>query len=296
MAAGAAAIVILGGGVWFAVTRLHLASPAGAGGPNDTRVVTNGAVPAVSPVSPANSAGPPADPFAGTPADNWAVGAAGIVTPQASPVGQYSTAQVEYAYQTTKKLLDAAALDKRTLLGGAPTAFATLLSRPNRTQFIGDLNKIGLDKKGISVSSRAEVVSFAPGTTKLIGSVIKVHGMMSARATTDTQGARVLEVNVNYLVAYPVEPPRAPGDWMRIVAHFDGNVMFGDWSGAQTSFEPWWELGPSMAGARCSMPDGYVHPDFPNGPQSTVKPSGPAIDPYSLRQDNSAACRRTTGT
>lgn len=296
VAAWAGAIVVLGGAVGFAVTQLHLGSPASAGGPDDTQVVTNGAVPPTSPVSAPSVSGPPANPFASTPSDHWADGAAGIVPPQAKPVGQYSTAQVKYAYETTRKLLAAAALDKQTLLGGAPTAFADLLSRPGRTQFTGDLNKIGLNK-GVTTSSREQVVSFAPGTTKLIGSVIKVHGTMSAHATTDSYGARILKVDVNYLIAYPVEPPRAPGDWMRIVAHFDGDVEFGDWAGARTSFEPWWQASPSVAGARCATPDGYAHPDFPNGPPDKVQPTGPAIDPYSMQHDNgTAGCEETTGT
>lgn len=72
--------------------------------------------------------GPPADPYAGTPADQWANGAAGIVLPAARPIGGFTTAQVESAHQTTRKLLIAADLDKTTLLGGAPTAFADLLT------------------------------------------------------------------------------------------------------------------------------------------------------------------------
>lgn len=297
VAAWAGAIVVLGGALGFAVTQLHPGTSASAGGPDDTQVVTNGAVPATSPVSAPSVPGPPADPFAGTPSDHWADGAAGIVLPHPKPAGQYSTAQVKYAYETTRKLLAAAALDKQTLLGGAPTAFADLLSRPGRTQFTGGLNKIGLDNNGVTISSRAQLVSFAPGTTKLIGSVIKVHGTMSAQATTDSKGTPVLKVNVNYLVVYPVEPPRAPGDWMRLVAHFDGDVNFGDWAGAETSFEPWWQANPSVAGARCATPDGYMHPDFPSGPPDKVQPSGPVIDPYSLRQDNkTTACGQTTGT
>ena len=297
VAAWAGAIVVLGGALGFAVTQVHLGSSASAGGPDDTQVVTNGAVPATSPVSAPSVSGPPADPFAGTPSDHWADGAAGLALPQAKPVGQYSTAQVKYAYETTRKLLAAAALDKQTLLGGAPTAFADLLSRPDRTRFTGGLNKIGLDNKDASTSSREWVVSFAPETTKLIGSVIKVHGTMSAHATTDSYGARVLKVEVNYLIVYPVEPPRTPEDWMRLVAHFDGDVEFGDWAGAETSFEPWWQASPSVAGARCGTPDGYAHPDFPSGPPDKIQPSGPAVDPYSMQHDNGAAgCQQTTGT
>jgi hypothetical protein len=119
---------------------------------------------------------------------------------------------------------------------------------------------------------------------------------MSARAITDEYGARVLEVEVNYLVAYAVEPPKAPQDWMRVVAHFTGHITFGDWSGAQTPFEPWWTLSHGVAGARCSMPDGYVHPDFPRGPADKVQPSGPAVDPYSLQQQIQVGCGLTTGT
>lgn len=296
VAAAVALIVILGGGAWAASTRLHLWPAVATGGPNDTQVITNGAVPTGSAVSTASASGPPADPFAGTPAVGWADGAAGIVVPAAGPVGEYSKAQVEYAYQTTKKLLDAAALDRQTLLGGAPTAMASLLSRPDRTQFIKDLNKIGLNKNGSPVSSRADLVTFAPGSTALIGSVIKVHGTMSAHTATDSYGVRVLDVKINYLFVYPVEPPKAPQDWTRVVAHFDGDVWFGDWSGAQTSFAPWWETGPSVANVRCAMADGYVHPYYPNSVPDKVKPSGPAINPYSLQQEISVGCGQITGT
>lgn len=46
--------------------------------------------------------GPPADPFSGTPADRWGDGATGIVLPSARPVGGYTAAQVESAYEKTR--------------------------------------------------------------------------------------------------------------------------------------------------------------------------------------------------
>ena len=52
----------------------------------------------------------------------------GIVLPAAGPVGEYTAAQVESAYVMTRKLLAAAFLDQKTLLGGQPTAFADLLT------------------------------------------------------------------------------------------------------------------------------------------------------------------------
>lgn len=290
---GLAAIVLVGGGTFAYLRFGH--SP---GGPDDTRTIAHGSVPTgLKTTAPRTDSGPPADPFGGTPADKWANGAAGITIPAAKPIGRYSAAQVEDAYETTKKLLAAAALDPRTLNGGAPTAFARLLTQQQRNQFLADLGKTVLDKHGLPVSSRAEVTSFAPGTTKLIGSVIKVHGTMTAHASTDDHGQPVLAVIINYRIAYPVEPPKDPRDWMRVVSSFTGPVQFGDWSEAESPFEPWWNPTSGNAGARCGMKDGFIHPDYPNGPADTTPEKGPLVHPYALNDGPSPdACAQTTGT
>lgn len=283
------AVVILFGAILFAYFRFVHSPASSAGGPNDIQVVTNGAVPPTTPVSPLTQSGPPSDPFQDTPADKWPDGAAGIVVPAARPVGGYSASQVGYAYETTKKLLTAAALNEQTLLGGAPTAFADLLTTRQHASFVADLDKIGVDK-----SSRGYVMSFAPGTTKLIGSAIKVHGSMKARVATDN-GNHVLDIDVNYLVTYAVEPPRAPSDWMRVVAHFVGPVEFGNWDQATTPFTPWWSPAIFVAGERCDSRDGFVHPEYPAGPSDSVRPSGHPIDPYSSKEPPKG-CTATTGT
>ncbi len=275
-----------------------------AGGTNDTLTVRNGAVPsagpsATAPRSAAPSAvvlsGPPTDPFAGTPAQDWADDAAGIVPPPAAPVGGFTAARVAAAYQTTKKLLIAAFLDRRTLLGGAPAAFADLLSRQQRTQFVADLDKIGLDSHGGSLSTRGWVVSFAPHTALLVGPVIKVYGVMSAHPGTD-HGRAVLDVDVNYRFVYPVEPPGTPADWMRIVGQVHGPVEFGDWAQASTPFEPWVLFSVAEAGGRCDVHDGYVHPDYPNSAAQTVRPSGRPVDPYSMATPRWTDCQAVTRT
>jgi hypothetical protein len=103
-------------------------------------------------------------------------------------------------------------------------------------------------------------------------------------------------VDVNYRVAYAVEPPKAPADWMRIVAQFNGPVHFGDWTDSETPFEPWWDVGLGVAGGRCGSKDGFVHPDFPSGPADTTPVHGKAINPYSLGDNGPAGCGATTGT
>ena len=297
--AGVVVVAVAGFFGWHQVSR-----PV-AGGPNDTAVVSNGAVPPTSAAptpSPSASAarpssGPPADPFAGTPGDRWADGAAGIVIRAAAPHGPFTASEVAAAYVTTRKLLIAQNLDRTTLLGGAPTAFADVLAAQQRTQFTTGLDKIGLDKTGFPLSTRSWVASFAPGTASLIGTVIKVNGTMSARSGKD-QGQSVLVIDVNYRFVYAVEPPHAPADWMRIVGQVTGYFQFDTLQDPGGALQPWdVSAFPSEAGIRCASDDGYMHPDYPSGPPDKVRPSGAPIDPYSLNNPaNQGVCQSATRT
>jgi hypothetical protein len=283
-------------------------APASASGTADSDLTLNGA-PAISgfgspprtiaPHSPLT--GPSSDPFAGTPADHWGDGAAAIVLPAAVPVGGYTAAQVESAYVMTRKLLAAAFLDRKTLLGGQPTSFADLLTSQQETWFLGGLDKKGVDKQGNELSTRSLVMAFAPGTTQLIGSVIKVHGTMRAQAATDN-GQNVLDIDTDYIFVYPVQPPHRPTAWMRVVAQASWTVSFGDWAAGATSFEPWLNDGGSdVAGTECGTTDGYQRPDYPDTSAAGTQPSpsGSPIDPYALGHSegsSSLQCRATTGT
>ena len=236
----------------------------------------------LSPVAPlTQSDGSPADPFASTPADSWADGAAGIVIPAAKPVGPFSAAQVATAYATVKKLLTADLLDKKTILGGPPTAYAQFLTTQQRSQFLAGLNTRGTQKNGEPLSTRRWVVSFAPGSAELIGSVLKVHGGMTAQAIHES-GTVVLAINVDYIVTYPIEPPGQPSDWMRVVAHQYGLFAFAPWDDPGGPLEPWDQTIVGTAGDQCGSTDGYLHPDYPSlrlTPGAAGTP-GPTVNPY----------------
>jgi hypothetical protein len=133
---------------------------------------------------------------------------------------------VQAAYDTTSQLLIAAHLDLQTLNGGAPVAYANVLQPDVRSIFWVGLNKVGVDKDGFPLSTRAWVTSFAPGTTRLIGNVIKVHGTMSTQteASPNLSGGEALDIVVNYRFVYPVEPPGSPDAWMRVVGIVTGTV------------------------------------------------------------------------
>ena len=225
----------------------------------------------VSNLNPA-MAGAPADPFAGTPADQWADGAAGIVIPVAKPVGPFSASQVAAAYAATKRLLIAQALDKQTLAGGAPTAFADLLTPSARSQFLSGLNVRGAYRTGQSRSSRSYVESFAPGTAELIGSVIKVKASMSGQTLRES-GMLVLAINVSELATYPIERPGDPSTWMRVVADVYGSFSFAHWDNQSGPLQPWDQTVVANSGVQCPMTDGWVHPAYPS--LQAVPASGP---------------------
>jgi hypothetical protein len=296
LVSGVIAIALLA--VGGAITWSHFQSSPSA--LNDTQPVRNGPVPSssVSVASPYVAVGPPADPFTGTPADHWADGAAGIVVPSARSHGEFTAAQVQAAYQDTRKILIAGNLDWPTLRGGSPTAFADLLTSRQRGDFIKGLDKIGLDKQGFPLSTRDWVMSFAPRTTSFVTTVVKVHGSMSAGETV-LAGRTALRVQVDYLFVYVIEPPGRPADWMRIVTQDYGDVYFAQWDDPSGPLEPWVEIGISPAGGLCGMSDGYVHPAYPTGARSKVQPSGSTLNPYSAAPPPTSStyvCHPTTGT
>jgi hypothetical protein len=285
----AAAIAIFAGGGVFAWHYF-------AG--KETGSVIGTAAPAEGALSPfkSHAGGPPADPFAGTQADRWADGAAGITVPAAASIGSYTVGQVAAAYATTRKLLIAQNLDRATLLGGSPAAFAHLLITQQRNYFTAGLGKTGLHKDGSAISTRIMVTSFAPGTTALIGNVIKVRGTMTSREST-AQGRAVLDIDVSYHFVYAVEPPYAPADWMRVVMQIGGHVEFAQWQDPGGLLQPWFALTSFQAGTFCGETDGFIHPDYPSSLPAKVQPSGAPVDPYAVHAKiPPTGCHLVTGT
>jgi len=242
-------------------------------------------------------AGASADPFLGTPANDWADGAAGIVAPPAEPVGGFTGAQVAAAYATTGELVAAASLDRQTLLGGPPVALERLLTAGQRATFKAGLSAQGLGKDGRPLSTRSWVASFAPGTAQLDRGVIKVSGTMDAVAVTES-GRQVLRVEVNYAFVYAVEPPHDTTDWIRVITRQHGSVDFARWDDPHGALEPWVKtVVDPLSGVACAPADGYIHPAYPSGGSTAAEQSRLVIQPYSRALPTaSAACPSTRGS
>jgi hypothetical protein len=242
-------------------------------------------------------AGAAADPFLGTPANDWADGAAGIVAPPAEPVGGFTAAQVAAAYATTGELVATASLDRQTLLGGQPAAFERLLTARQRATFTAGLGAHGVGKDGRPLSTRSWVASFAPGSAQLDGGVIKVSGTMNAVVVAES-GRQVLRVEVNYSFAYAVEPPHNTTDWSRIVTRQYGSVDFARWDDPHGALEPWDKtVVDPLSGVACGPADGYIHPAYPSNGSITAEQSRLVIRPYTRALPAATgACASTTGS
>ncbi|MFF4772668.1 hypothetical protein ACFY05_07395 [Microtetraspora fusca] len=204
----------------------------------------------------------PSRPFRGSPSESYADGADGIVIPAAAQVGKYPAADVEAAYQTSKRMLVAAHLDRRTLLGGAPEAFTALLDREQRKHFLKYLDSKDQDK-----NTRGWVTSFAPGSVDLVGDVIKVKAAMSAEEGKNDQGRPELWVNYTFRAVYPVSPKGVPGPVLRVMAFVKARHEY--WRDEPDGPLRHWD-GPSVdmwtAWTECDSPDGFLRPDYEGMP------------------------------
>lgn len=230
--------------------------------PQETTPVTAGPRPA-----PQHTA-----PFAGSPAEAFADGEAGIILPAPKAMAGFSAKEVAGFYKRARQMVIASQLDRRTLLGGKPDAFARRLDPDNRTYFVGHLDEH-------RNSTRTWVTSFAPKTAQLVGSIIKVKGAATS-SITKRAGRRGLLVELNYLFVYPVARPGNPNTLIRVVGHFEGTLLFyREGATSRTWIEDW---GASYGPARCDIQDGFVHPSYVDSAPDKTPATGVPKDPYDL--------------
>ncbi|MBF8192203.1 hypothetical protein ITP53_42300 [Nonomuraea sp. K274] len=227
-----------------------------------------------------------ADPFAGSPAADYADGVKGFVMPEAKALGGLSKEDVAKGLERTRDLLAAAYLDEKTLLGGYPDAFVKALDQQQRGWFRDGLD----DAEG---PTRNLVNSLAPKTAELITDVIKVKGEVTL-GTFEEDGWRGVEVTLNHLIVYALQRPGQPRTATRLVTHSSGRVhLYRDSDRLIVWVE---ELGASATPARCDVEDGFIHPYYEDSAPDEVVVSGPPSDPYVLEDEPGDGCEASQST
>jgi hypothetical protein len=143
------------------------------------------------PTQPAALALDVSHPFAKSPAANWPDGAAGIVPPEARPVGGFSAGQVANATRQVREMLMASRLDPRILINHDATAFLGALAPDARRQ----LEPLFGTGREAEVQS---LVSLLAEGSRLLPVDPKVTGKMAVHVG----GPGELVVHTNYVFVY----------------------------------------------------------------------------------------------
>ncbi|WP_416972304.1 hypothetical protein [Streptomyces sp. 4F14] len=236
----------------------------------------SGAPGAVDPDAPTQ-----ARPFAGSPALQWADGAAGIVPPPATAVKGFTKTQVKDLLAKTRALLIDTNLDPATLRGARPDAASKLIDPLQKDvhRLLGPaLSKPGKKDDPLLLTSR-----FDPAEVRIAGNVVKTRGRMTFAG--DKDGSVV--VRADYTFVYPVVRAGTPADdkdaeATRTIVRRLLEVQLSDPARFQVTPGTVFLAQNQMesGNSTCDVYDGWFHPEFVGDRSSGPAPSGPEEDPY----------------
>ncbi|MCF2530684.1 SCO2583/SCO2584 N-terminal domain-containing protein [Yinghuangia soli] len=216
-------------------------------------------------------------PFAGSPAINYADGAAGIALPEAKAVEGYTKDQVAKALETTRQLLIEANLNPATLAGGDPKAYLALLDPEDDTH--DKLPAALAAPEGTEPEAVLWLTRFDPKQVELVGPVVKVDGIMSY----SVDDKRALNIHADYSFVYAVAKAGQPDSEVTrvIVRRVIDAQVFGRTSGYKPTAKGtvWLFNNPSeWANGGCEK-SSFLRPEFASDPDGTPGTGAPS-DPY----------------
>ncbi|MFG2712645.1 hypothetical protein ACGFX2_19140 [Streptomyces goshikiensis] len=236
------------------------------------------------------------EPFRGSPALQWADGAAGIEVPAAAAAGGMSKEQVAAALDQAKRFLVAANLDPAVLRGERPEAVLKLLDPQ------GEQDRRLLEKALARPTAEQDpiwlVTRFPAAEVRLATDVVKTRGRMTFEGGKPGE----VKVSLDYTFAYALTKA-APGseEVTRTIVRRQFALYLRDPARWRETTEGTLQLGDSSheyGNARCGVHDGYLHPSFPTDGPDEVAPSGAPVDPYdrsrNLERSESGECGEIT--
>jgi hypothetical protein len=214
-----------------------------------------------------------AHPFAGSPAADWPAGVEGIKLPAAERVGSFSATEVATALDLTKRYVAATRLDPRVIAGQYPTGVFALIDPKHtglRNRLADALRRPGPDRDPATYITR-----LAPHLDLLHGSIIKVNGAATVRERSPGE----LVVSTDSLIVYAVRRVAPPSEVTRLVLR--EQLELATYHGRDTTAgKVWPERGEATwAGAWCTAPDGYLHPEYMS---EWRRSSDTGADPYDI--------------
>ncbi|ATZ25043.1 hypothetical protein ACFZBM_08815 [Streptomyces lavendulae] len=235
------------------------------------------------------------DPFRGSPALQWAEGAAGIEVPPATAVGGMTEDQVADALAKVKQFLVAANLNPATLRGERPEEALKLLDPQDeelRKELDESLRQPTREHDPLDLFTR-----YDPAELKPVGDVVKVRGRMWVEPG---EKAGQAEVKADFSFVHPfVKVKGNPEDVARTIVRREITFSVADparWKGVPGALRLV-SFRPDLANSACDRYDGYLHPSFFSDPaDSGPAPSGSPVDPYDRSKTIEARGQEECGT
>ncbi|MFD6416666.1 hypothetical protein [Streptomyces sp. NPDC060194] len=244
----------------------------GPAGPESLTLGDDRPSPSAAPVAPQEvdpDAPTPDDPFRGTPAADYADGAAGIVPPRAKAVGDLSAEEVASALRATREMLIDGNLEPAVLVGAArPERLigrVDPLQTTERERIQGAFRAPSLKDDPLSYASR-----FDPAEVRLVGDVVRTKGAMSFERNTDGG----VDVRADYTFVYPVvRAEGGSGEIERVVVRrLLVTRLYGDGFRTTPGTVYVAEMKSSTFNSVCDAGDGFLHPFAPQDRQPTGAP------------------------
>lgn len=219
------------------------------------------------------------EPFRGSPALQWAEGAAGIEVPAATAVAGMSQGQVADALAKAKAFLVASNLDPAVLRGERPEAALALLD-PRQPEVPQSLER-ALARPDAGESPVTLFTRFDAAEVRPVGGVVKVRGSMRAEAGEPGE----LRVVTDYTFVHPMTKGDRRVQRTIVRRQITFSVLDPSrWQATEGKLQLH-KYDSEWSNVRCEATRGFLHPDFPQDRPGGTQPSGPAVDPYDRSKD-----------
>lgn len=273
-AAVAVAVVVVG--MW---PSLLPGDPLAVGGPGTAPTTPLPAESTAPSAAPAGTAGTPtrSRPFAGSPAEMWAAGAAAVEAPEAKAVGGVSAARIETALRLTKEFLVASNLDRKVLYGAEPKKALALID-PLQKDYLAQLRS-ELRRPTADADPKWTFTRFDPNEVELVGGGVRLRGRMTV---APGDGAGKALIRADYTFVYAAARVGGSDEVARTIVRRVVTVDVSDPVKYQGTEGRIWvfDLDGEIANDDCERSDGLIHPMFLADLYDGPTPSGAARDPY----------------
>jgi hypothetical protein len=229
--------------------------------------------------APVGTAGTPtrARPFAGSPAQRWAAGAAAIEVPKAKAVGGVSAKRIAAGLRLTKEFLIASNLDRKVLYGAEPKKALSLID-PLDGRYLSGL-RLDLSHPTKETDPKWVFTRFDSDEVELVGTQVKVRGRMTVK-----DGDRIGQASIraDYTFVYPLAKAGGGNEVARVIVRRVVDVNVADPAKYQGTEGRIWvsNIDAEISNDFCRRGDGFIHPMFRADLYASPEASGPVSDPY----------------